>query len=992
MESASGRLHLFGTASWGGAGRVELQDNLPGWLIAYLAYGGDWFGRDALAALCWPDRPEPEAQHNLRANLHRAKALANAAGFGERLEAERRRVRLRVDTDVAAFRIAVGRGDWAHAVNLQPEPLLTSLSFRGFALLDAWARGEREALAEAWRGAALRNAHDAERAGDAAGAAAGLLKLLHQGDPTEDAVQALLRVAAPAGRRAEALAAYERLCRRLHEDLGLAPTAATIELARTLQVTGRVAVPVAVAGAAQFGHVPRAVDQPPRLIGREAERAALAERARAIVVVSGEPGVGKTRLLEEACPAARWLCCREGLEPVPFACVVDYLADHVDNLPDPGEYRRDLVRLLPQLGAEELLPPADPLTAKPRLLDALAYMLEAGATVVVFDDLQWADAATRELVVHLARRGRVALRLACRSNEIQPALDAMLDALDAGRNLQRLAIAPLSNAALGDLLADLSHSPSGPPRFGSWLHALTGGNPFFALQTLRALFESGRLRAHADGWSSDLDAISTDYSEFAMPPRVADLVRRRLNALHDGTRRVLSAAAVLGHAHDSERLAATVGLSAWAVAESIAEAQAAGLLDEGRFRHDVIRHGVLQATPAPLQRVLHATVAKLFDGVLPPAELARHWWAADHVERAVEATLLAAEHDGHAGLHDQAIAQLERALARELPPRDVARLQVCLARMHLARGDVERCEAAVHHALHEPALPRERATAYALLADIRMQQGRLHEAGCALDEAAASDPDEPSVRAGRSKLAQLQGRVDEVVAELERQRDMLRRRAPGPELVAVLTSLGAAYDELGQPERGLPLHEEAGRLAARLGARYAQVEVAINWLWCLSALGRDDEGVAIARQALELGDHSASATLRNNLAWSLAELGRIDEARVLYEVLAVGRDPTLALIARARLVDLRGAADPSQVSAVDIQPVLEAMASTEVYVAHAAASLPVLRYGDEAQVRAVLAYLRPQPVDTSLIGKLRQALHARGIDPAPYLPEVPPVH
>jgi tetratricopeptide (TPR) repeat protein len=623
-------------------------------------------------------------------------------------------------------------------------------------------------------------------------------------------------------------------------------------------------------------------------------------------------------------------------------------------------------------------------------LDALAHVLEAGASVIVFDDLQWADEATRDLIVHLARRRRVALRLAGRSNEIHPALDAWLDTLDAARSLQRLQLTALSSAAVGELLADLSHSPTAPPKFGHWLHALTGGNPFFALQTLRALFESRRLHAHADGWSSDLDAISADYSEFAMPPRVAELVRRRLSALDDDTRRVLSAAAVIGRVLDSERMAAVLGLSPWAVAEGIAQAQAAGLLDDARFRHDVIRHGVLRATPEPLQRVLHAAVARTFEGTLPPAEIARHWWAAEQVERAVEATLLAAEHDGRAGLYEAAIARLEQALQREdLPAVDVARLQVCAGRMHLVVGDLERTEAAAQLALAEPALPRERAMAYALRAEVRLLQGRLSDAEAALVEASTSDPDQPTVLAAHCKLAQLQGRVEEVVAQLERRRDLLRRQAPRTELIEVLTSLGAAYDELEQPQRGLPLHEEAWRLAERLGARYAQVEVAINWLWCLSALGRNEDAVVIARRALDLGDYGASTVLRNNMAWSLAELGRVDEAREVYDVLARCSDPTLALIARARVVDLRGASDPRSVDAADIQPLLQAMGSTEVYLARACASLPVLRYGSDDQVHAVLDYLRPQPVEAALVDKLRVALTNRGIDPTPYLPAAP---
>jgi tetratricopeptide (TPR) repeat protein len=729
----------------------------------------------------------------------------------------------------------------------------------------------------------------------------------------------------------------------------------------------------------------RTLDQPPRLVGRSVEREALADPSRQRVALAGEPGVGKTRLLEEASPAARWIACREGLESVAFAPAIDWLRDHLEGLPELGAQRRDLARLLPELGRGELMPAADPAVAKPRLLDALAVVLEHGTSVVVFDDLQWADAATRELVLHLARRAAVRLHLAYRSNEVTPALEALLDALDADGGLRRIALAPLSPEAVRELMADLTRSAGGPPKFSAWLHRRTGGNPFFALQTLRALFESGRLHAHADGWSSDLDTISVDYSELEVPAPVADLVRRRVNRLSDTTRRVLAVVAVLGSARDIDRIAAATGLSPWAAAEAIVEAQAAGLLGEARFAHDVIRHGVIEATPEPLRRVLHASVARIFDAVLPAAEIAAHWWAAGDPARGVEATLRAAEHDRHAGLPERGIELLEGALAREPSGEDQGRLQAGLARLWLVANEPVRAEAAARQVLREPALPRERALAFALIAELRMKQGRLREAEAALEEAAASDPDEPTVLIERTRLAQLEGRVSDMVRDLERQRDQLRRRAPGVELMGVLTSLGAAYDELGQADRGLPLHEEAWQLAERLGARYAQVEVAINLLWSLSALKRDADAVAIAERALALGEYDASATLRNNLAWSLAELGRIDAASVLYEQLAAGADPTLALIARARLTDLQGQAGKTEGLHRGVQGVLEAMPSTEVYMARAAAALPVLRYGDEAQVRDALAFLRPQPLDPWLFDKLAHALRGRGIDPSAYL-------
>jgi DNA-binding SARP family transcriptional activator len=268
---AASQLRLFGTPHWSApAGdRRDIPDNLPGYLVAYLAYRGDWMSREALAGLFWPDRAEDEAQHNLRANLHRVRSLLAGWGRGEALQAERRRVRIDLPTDVAAFRAALGRADWAAATALHGAPLLSVMTFRGFALLEEWARGERQALIDAWRDAALKAALTHEQAGEAEAAAALMLRLLQGDAATEDAMQVLLRVARAAGRRDEALAMFERFRRWMDAELGLQPMAATIALADGLRAGVKAPPPRPVAAEVAAG-VPRAVIQPPRVMAATA--------------------------------------------------------------------------------------------------------------------------------------------------------------------------------------------------------------------------------------------------------------------------------------------------------------------------------------------------------------------------------------------------------------------------------------------------------------------------------------------------------------------------------------------------------------------------------------------------------------------------------------------------------------------------------------------------------------------------------------------------
>ena len=424
-------------------GRLELAPSRPAQLLVYLGYRGEWVSREALAGLFWPESPEEEARHNLRVNLHRAKALP----WSEGLEVERERVRLCVETDVAQFREALGRGDWQAAAKLHRRPFLQDFPLQDLPPLEDWASLERQALLEAWKSAVQRHALELEQNDQLDQSSALLAELLRHDLLAEDVLQHYLRTAYLAGQREAALKTYDRFVRELSQELGLEPMQATQELAQAL----RRSLPLRVSPPRPQVRIPLEVFKPPRLVGRTAEQSRLQGVQSALV--SGEPGVGKTRLLLDTFPAAPLIRCREGLENVPFFPVLEYLKAHLDALPDPGPYREDLARLLPEVWPGFTPPPADPFSVKRRLLEAVHRALQGNA-LLLFDDLQWADESTLELLLYLHSQGQ-ALVGAYRTHEVGPALAKTREALQA-QGLEEVALAPLSPELLQTLLADLT--------------------------------------------------------------------------------------------------------------------------------------------------------------------------------------------------------------------------------------------------------------------------------------------------------------------------------------------------------------------------------------------------------------------------------------------------------------------------------------------------------------------------------------------------------
>lgn len=390
------------------------------------------------------------------------------------------------------------------------------------------------------------------------------------------------------------------------------------------------------------------------LIGRERERAELAQAIAAarddrggLVLIAGESGVGKTRLVQEALAGDDLLTIvgtpTQEASP-PFGPIVAalraYLRAAPGDLRDCGPLAGHLALLLPELG------PSPEVGDRPTLFEAIRCAFEVIArrqpTAVFLDDLQWADHATLELLAVVASWLEPLPLLvlgAYRSDELSrghPLRRLRLELRRAGR-LRELVVGPLDPAETSALAARvLGQDPS--PALAAILYDRTQGLPFFVEELAAALAASGRLRPGPTG-------LLLDPGEpLPIPDTVRDAVLLRSHALSPEARAALEVAAVAGLRFDLDLV---VDLAGEAVGWP--ELIESGLLVEvepgcGAFRHALAREALYGDAPWTRRRALHRQVAERLEARgAPPGLVAQHWDAARESERARRALLAATE-------------------------------------------------------------------------------------------------------------------------------------------------------------------------------------------------------------------------------------------------------------------------------------------------------------------------------------------------------------
>ncbi|HEY2258680.1 MAG TPA: AAA family ATPase [Solirubrobacteraceae bacterium] len=700
---------------------IELAGALRGkqvpLLLAYLVLSRDrTVGREELIGALWPDNAPRSQDAALRTLLSRLRsALGPTVLVGREELALELPEPAWVDIEAALHEIgrareALEQGDARSAWALAQVPL----NIAGRGLLPGaqapWIEPRRRELGDL-RLQALEVIGRAglSLGGTQLGSVERAARTLIESEPYRESGYVLLIQALQLqGNVAEGLRVFDRLRTLLRDELGTTPSPEAIAIHQQLlnpMVSGLVRLRAADHSAAPGLPLPaelraRAVGP---LVGRREELARLEgwlagvgdsspaenERAERVLLLKGDAGVGKTRLLAEIAKRAHaeGTLVLAGRAPeetlVPFQPFVEALGQYVSGAPvhelraSSREYGSELARLLPELRRRlpELPPPdpGDPQTERYRLFEAVVGLLDqisnSMPVMIVLDDLHCADRPTLLLLRHLARAphaDRISMLGAYRAAERWS--DAFEPALAGLRRDKLMTELELGGLPESDAIELVSLRIGGNPstEFSRALYQETEGNPFFIEEIVRHLADSG---VHSD------DAGAGDLQRFGLPEDVTEVITRRLERLDSHVVELLRVAAVIGRDFDAWLLEAVLGFDEDRFLSALDEALAAGLIaespaDPGRygFSHTLIRETLYESMSTARRGRIHRRVGTALQAAGPGnhlSALAHHFTRgadAQDAELGIGYALQAAEQATVMLAHEQAADHYARAL------------------------------------------------------------------------------------------------------------------------------------------------------------------------------------------------------------------------------------------------------------------------------------------------------------------------------------------
>ncbi len=864
-------------------------------LLYYLAAQSELSPRERICFLFWPDLRESEARRNLTGLLtHLRRALPDPTS----LLTSRDCIGLDPDcftSDLTSF-ISLsqpegGIEDLREASALYRGPFLNGFSLPRSPEFEAWVLQEQRELERLYLGllSALVEKHAARHEYDVAITCAH--RYLATDELAEGVHRRLIALYAAAGNRSAAFHQFERCTAVLERELGVRPLPETRAVYESA-LKNRQPTPAPADRDLSWSTLP-GLDVP--LVGRDAVcselRKALShalEGRSGVVLLSGEPGIGKSRLVEEFATESRErvlvlvATARLWEQPFPYRTVVSAFRclpcwDILTTTTEPI-WLAEAARLLPELREmwPDLPPPlsVEPDEARTRLQEALCQLTFAIANadrplLLCLDDLHWADSATLDWLVCLARRmtdrpevdaptGRHPILILGTYRTIeQEAVDNLRRNLVRLGVLSELRLTGLECQAILEIIHHLTGPRPGDAALSQRLHAATGGNPFFLLETLRALLEAGELH-------EDLSGLD----EAPLPDSVRQVVQARLRRLSPQARQVLEAGAVLGQSFDFDLVRRTAGRGELETVEALDEAVARQLVAEHppayRFEHGLIRRAVEEALGPVRRRVLHRRAARALERVhpQPAAQVARHLDLSSQEAKALR-------------YYRQAAQQANELFAWEEAEAIHSRMLELLEQLDPDRSRDE------YLALRGEILISR--------AHVRFLQGRLEDRDADLGALAAlarsTDKDTLRLLAVMHRVRYLNsgGHYEDAISEAEEGLALARWLHEATAQSRLLAHVGFAHYCLGQPRQALAALESAldvsgEQIDANMRGRISRILGYVHY-----HLGNYPRALEYQQEAhgcsRETADH-------NRMAWNLMDagflqmkLGRFREAK-----------------------------------------------------------------------------------------------------------------
>jgi len=867
-------------------GQVTMLGPRDGALLAWLALEGPT-PRARLAQLLWPESEPESARNALRQRLFQLRRTAGS------------------DLIVGTHTLALAEGI-SHDL-LDADSVLGETPHEFGAELRDWLVQQRERRHHRLCQSLTELADLAEGARDLPDALSHAAELLSLQPLSEEAHRRVMRLHYLAGDRPGALLAFDRCEQVLKHEIGVAPSPETLALLQTIQRSGSVSQ-------GQRPVVPAAVLRPPRRIGHEPVWQALcrARDGQHTVLLAGEPGMGKSRLLADlvqTAPAAVLLMtARPGDAAAPYAVLARGVRSLMKDfsLVPAASQRGMLARLLPELGNAEPMVNEDDLT---RLQHALSSVLNdalaRGLRAVLVDDLQFADAASVELLRALIAGTACSWVLAMRPHELGPAARVLVEGLERSAEVSSLALQALQANEVAELLASLEIDGIGSAAQAESLQQRTGGNPMYLLETLKAALMSaptGRAVALAD--------VAGGGPHWPSAPNVTRLIQQRLMRLSPLALRVARCAAVAGQDASAALIAQVLGLRPLDLADAWGELEDAQVLrsdDEGsgRFAHDLIAEATLASVPHAIAQPLHGEVAAWLEQVQgEPARIANHWLAARQSLRAVPPLNQAAA-KARAGWRLEEAAVLHRQAAdilRDAGHRREAFDAYFAAANMLAATAIDARLAELREEMQALAEDDGQYAMLAVLQHLLLQESRCHDEAWSVTQRAipqaqrAGLPEiEAELRWAQAVLCWLRRDVADAVRLVEQALALLTPIAPAQRLLQVhdtelklILALGMLLGASGRYEQSNTRYLEALSQATRSNhlRHCADLERALakNALeqglpaqalrWGTAAVSHID-GLVIPG-GIETGTIELHASV-------LAAAGRLGEALALYE-------------------------------------------------------------------------------------------------------------